>query len=80
MVRRAGRRGGIIKLYPPPLASQPVTSRILWKEGEEGEGWAGRGGREGVRKREERQREQGENQKREDEGKEGGRTREGRGG
>lgn len=50
MARRAGRRGGIIKLYPPPLASQllPANQQPHFMKG-------GRGGEGGRRQRGQRE-------------------------
>lgn len=51
MARRAGRREGIIKLYPPPLASQllPANQQPHFMKG--GRGGEGRGRQGGQRKR-----------------------------
>ena len=54
MARRAGRRGGIIKLYPPPLASQQLPANHqphFMKGGRGGEGRERKERRRGKRER-----------------------------
>lgn len=59
MARRAGRRGGIIKLYPPPLPSQQLPANHqphFMKGGRGGEGRERKERRRGKRERQRGQR------------------------